>query len=392
MNFEFCATTRVIFEPGGLARGGALVGSLGGRVMVVRGEEHLDNSGAISRLERSLSEHGMTPTYRMVRGEPTVSLVDELAATARAAACDVVIGLGGGSALDAAKAVAGLITNAGRALDYLEVVGSGKPLAAAAAPLIAIPTTAGTGTEVTRNAVLAYPQKRFKASMRSPHLIPRIALIDPELTHSLPPEATASTGLDALTQLIEPYVCVRHQPLTDALALMGIRLIKRSLRRAIRDGGDCSAREDMSLAALLGGICLANAGLGAVHGFAAPLGASYPVPHGVACAVLLPHVMAANVDALRMEDSASPALQRYAEVAEALLGHRELADAELIRAAIREVKALVREVGTGGLGQYGLKLGDVPDLVERAKRASSMRANPVTLSDEALADCLQRAL
>jgi alcohol dehydrogenase class IV len=304
----------------------------------------------------------------------------------------MVIGLGGGSAIDAAKAVAGMLTHGGAALDYLEVVGAGRALERAAAPMVAIPTTAGTGSEVTRNAVLTYRPKRFKASMRSEHLMARIALVDPALTDSAPPDVTASTGLDALTQLIEPYVSKAAHPLTDGIALQGVRLAARALRRAWQDGGDQAARDDMALASLLGGICLANAGLGAVHGFAAPLGARYPVPHGCACAALLPHVMAANVAALRAEQGSSPTLARYAELGEVLTGRRGLDMQSSIDEAVRWVADLVQELGIPKLSRYGLGEQDVASLVADAKRASSMRYNPVDLSDDALASCLRNAV
>jgi alcohol dehydrogenase class IV len=392
VKFEFATAPRIICERGGLSRIGALVAPLGSRVLVVRGDDYLDRSGAITRLESSLAASGLSVTYVTVRTEPTVTLVDELAVQAREAVCEVVVGLGGGSVLDAAKAVAGLVTLGGQALDYLEVVGRGQPITRPAAPLIAIPTTAGTGTEVTRNAVLTCEAQGVKASMRSLQLIPRVALLDPSLTHSVPPSVTASTGLDALTQLIEPYVCTRAQPLTDALALPGIRLVARSLERAFDNGDDEAARDDLALAALLSGMCLANSGLGAVHGFAAPLGAALPVPHGVACAALLPHVMAANVAALRAQQPEGAALRRYGEVAQALLGPRTGDLNQAVDELIEHLAALVRKFGIVRLGHYGLTEQAIPGLVARAKQASSMRANPVSLSDAALADCLRRAL
>ena len=187
-------------------------------------------------------------------------------------------------------------------LDYLEIVGRGKALANRSAPFIAIPTTAGTGAEVTRNAVLASPEHQIKVSLRSPHLLPRLAVIDPELTYDLPPALTASTGLDALTQLIEPYVCLRANPMTDGDCVEGIHRVARSLREAVFNGQNKSAREDMAMASLFGGLALANAGLGAVHGFAGPIGGVFPAPHGAICAALLPQVMAANLRALRQRE------------------------------------------------------------------------------------------
>ena len=234
--FEFCTSPRIIFGRGEVDRIGNLAGQMGKRAIVVRGGAHLDQSGTLDRIRTSFEAAGVDFVQHVVRGEPDITTIDEALLTAREGACDMVVGLGGGSALDAAKAVAGLLTMGGAALDYMEVVGRGQPIDRPAAPLIAVPTTAGTGTEVTRNAVLAYKPKQFKASMRSPHLIPRVALVDPQLTDSTPPEITASTGLDALTQVIEPYVSKNANPLSDALSLEGINVFyeirsMRSLRK-----------------------------------------------------------------------------------------------------------------------------------------------------------------
>jgi alcohol dehydrogenase class IV len=321
VRLEFCTAPRIELERGALARVGSVAASLGRRAALVRGGRSVETSGALERLEASLRAFDVAVVAREAfAGEPEVAAIDAAAERVRAARADLVVGIGGGSALDAAKAVAGLIANAGSCLDYLEVVGAAKPLGSPAAPLVAIPTTAGTGTEVTRNAVITHRTGSAKASMRSPHLVPRVALLDPALTDSMSPEVTASTGLDALAQLVEPYVSSRAQPLTDALALEGVRAVAWALPRAWRDGADAEARDAMAFAALLGGMCLANAGLGAVHGFAAPLGASHPVPHGMACAALLAPVWEANVQALRASSSGGRALVRFAKVGEALLG------------------------------------------------------------------------
>ena len=231
-----------------------------------------------------------------------------------------MIGLGGGSAIDAAKAIAALAANGGDPLDYLEVVGRGRSLTQPSLPCIAIPTTAGTGAEVTRNAVLASPEHGIKASLRSATMLPRLALVDPELTYSLPAAVTASTGLDALTQLIEPFTSSKANPLTDALCREGMMRAARSLRTAYEDGRDAAAREDMALASLFGGLALANAGLGVVHGFAGPVGGTFHAPHGAVCAAFLPHVMAVNARALRTRQPGSAALARYDEIARILTG------------------------------------------------------------------------
>ena len=270
-----------------------------------------------------LGEAGLDCALLAVEGEPTLELVRRGVALARAENCDLVIGFGGGSAIDAGKAIAALLANGGDPLDYLEVIGAGRSLLAPSAPFIAVPTTAGTGAEVTRNAVLASPEHRVKVSLRSPWMLPRLALVDPELTCRLPPAITASTGLDALTQLIEPYVSVRANPMTDLFCVEGMRRAARSLGRAFANGSDAEARADMSLASLLGGLALANAGLGVVHGFAAPIGGMFDAPHGAVCAALLPHGMEVNIRALRARAPGSEPLGRYRTVARLLTGNAE---------------------------------------------------------------------
>lgn len=296
------------------------------------------------------------------------------------AACDVVISFGGGSAIDAGKAIAAVATNGGEPLEFLEVVGKGRAIAVPPLPFIAVPTTAGTGSEVTRNAVLGSTEHSVKASLRSPMMLPRVALVDPELTYGLSPAVTASTGLDALTQLIEPYVSLRANPLVDAICVDGIRRVAGSLRRAYHDGADRDARREMALGSLFGGLALANAGLGVVHGFAAPLGGSYKAPHGALCAALLPHGMAANVAALRVRAPQHPALERYAAIARLLTGRSEASAED----GIIWVHALCVELSVPALRAWGITESDLPGIVEKAARASSMQANPFPLTGEEL--------
>jgi alcohol dehydrogenase class IV len=273
-------------------------------------------------------------------------------------------------------------------LDYAEVIGLGKPLTRPSLPFIAIPTTAGTGTEVTRNAVLASPGHRVKVSLRSPHLLPRLALVDPELTYSLPPGPTASTGLDALTQLIEPFLSARANPMTDALAREGMRRIARSLRRACDHGGDVEAREDLSLASLFGGLVMANASLGAVHGIANPFGGMFPSPHGAVCARLLAPVMAANIRAAKERQPGSELLRRLDEVAQTLTGSAAAAADE----AVVWLRDVCRALEIPPLSSYGMTPADFPDLIQRALVASSMKANPVTLTQDELRQILDEAI
>ena len=384
MRFEFATATRIIFGAGTLDEVGLLAREFGSRALVVTGAEPRRAEPLLALLR----EQGLGSATFSVCGEPEIKTVGEGVALAKQEKCGVVIAFGGGSALDAGKAIAAMLANAGELLDYLEVIGRGQALTRPSVPFIAIPTTAGTGTEVTRNAVLASPQHRVKVSLRSPLMLAKVAVVDPELTYDLPPAVTASTGLDALTQLIEPYVCSRASPMTNALCVEGIRRAGRSLRAAVENGHDAAARMDMSVASLFGGLALANAGLGAVHGFAGPIGGQFPAPHGAVCAALLPHVMEANLRALRLRQPAADALRRYGEVARLVTGSRT-ADAE---AGIEWVRKLVADLGIPGLGRYGLTREHTAELVAKASHASSMKANPIELTPEELADVLERAL
>ncbi|MGD0744660.1 MAG: iron-containing alcohol dehydrogenase [Verrucomicrobiota bacterium] len=384
MKFEFATATKIIFGAGTLREAGAMAQASGQRALVVTGRD-ANRAGPLLEI---LRETGVDAATFSVAGEPELARIEQGTARAKKEKCGMVIGFGGGSALDAAKAVAAMLANDGGLLDYLEIIGRGQALTKPSAPFIAIPTTAGTGSEVTRNAVLSSPEHKLKVSLRSPMMLARVAIIDPELTCDLPPALTASTGLDALTQLIEPFVCSRANPMTDGLCVEGIRRAARSLRVAFADGKNKPAREDMAVASLFGGLALANAGLGAVHGFAGPIGGSFPAPHGAICAALLPHVMSENLQALRQRAPDGEALRRYDQVARLLAGGVP-ATADT---GVEWVRQLVADLQIPRLGTYGIKPEHVAGLVEKATHASSMKANPIALSHEELADTLQRAL
>jgi alcohol dehydrogenase class IV len=384
MNFEFATAARIIFGAGAIQQVGPAVRPLGRRALVVTGR----NPERANQLLALLATSGIATATFAVAGEPEIGTVDNGVACAKKANCGLVIAIGGGSVIDAGKAMAAMLTNEGELLDYLEIIGRGKSLAGPTAPFFAIPTTAGTGAEVTRNAVLASPAHKVKVSLRSSCLLPSAAVVDPELTYDLPPALTASTGLDALTQLIEPYVSRRANPLTDGYCREGLQRVARSLRQAVFSGRNPSAREDMALASLFGGLALANAGLGAVHGFAGPIGGRFPAPHGAVCAALLPHVMAANLRALREREPRSDALGRYEHVAAVLTGNpHATADA-----GVAWVQELVAGLPIAKLGAYGIREEHVPDLVAKAANASSMKANPVELTPGELAQTLRLAL
>jgi alcohol dehydrogenase class IV len=384
MRFEFATATRIVFGAGAVNDAGAIAREFGRRALVVTGRD----SSRAERVLASLRSAGVSAVTFSVTGEPELKTVEQGAKLAKAERCELVIGFGGGSALDAAKAIAAMLTNDGELLDYVEIIGRGQPLTKPSAPFIAVPTTAGTGSEVTRNAVLASPEHRLKVSLRSPLMLAKVALVDPELTCDLPPALTASTGLDALTQLIEPFVCNRANPMTDGLCVEGLRRAARSLRVAFSKGQDKPAREDMAVASLFGGLALANAGLGAVHGFAGPIGGSFPAPHGAICAALLPHVMAMNLRALRQRDPHGAALYRYEEAAWWLTGDSKAKADD----GVKWVRALVTDLKVPRLGSFGIQQTHIADLVVKAAKASSMKANPIVLTPEELTETLRLAL
>jgi alcohol dehydrogenase class IV len=384
VRFEFATATRIVFGPGALAELGEIASPLGRRALLVTGR-------TLARVEPArerLLSAGVACVAFAVRGEPTVEDVRRGAEVAREEGLEIVVACGGGSAIDAGKAVAALLGNGGDPLDYLEVVGRGQPIAKPAAPFVAIPTTAGTGSEVTRNAVLASPEHRVKASLRSPSMLARAALVDPDLLTGLPPHVVAASGLDAFAQLVEPFVSGRANPMVDALCREGLARSARSLRRAFEGDESEAIRVDLALASLFGGLALANAGLGAVHGFAAPVGGMFDAPHGAACAALLPAVMRVNLRALSDRRPGSPALARYREVAAILTG-RPSAEAT---DGLAWVESLVRALAIPGLSRWGATIADVPALVAKARHASSMRGNPVELDDTELAEIARASL
>ncbi|MBC8099634.1 MAG: iron-containing alcohol dehydrogenase [Armatimonadetes bacterium] len=383
-SFEFMTATRIVFGAGALDKIPALVVELGRRALVVTGLK-LERA---ERLFTLLDGSGMAYTAFSVRGEPTITDIERGVEVARSTGCDIVVSYGGGSAIDAGKAIAALATNPGEPLDYLEVIGKNQPLSVPPLPFVAIPTTAGTGSEVTRNAVLSSAEHRMKVSLRSPLMLPNLALIDPELTYPLPTSVTASTGMDALTQVIEPLVCSTPNPITDALCREGIQRAARSLAQAVAQPDDADARADMALASLLGGLALANARLGIVHGIAGPLGGMFPIPHGVICAALLPHATAVNIEALRARDPESAALQRYGDVARLLTGQPDATPED----GAAWLLALYQGLPLTSLAQFGVTAADFPPLVERAERASSTRGNPIVLTSAEITEILTRAV
>jgi alcohol dehydrogenase class IV len=351
VTFEFATATRIVFGAGKAGEAAAAARSMGRRPLLVGSPRwwHL-LPGEVVRLES--------------RGEPTVDVARAGAALARQEGCDVVVAIGGGSAIDTGKAIAALAANPGDVLDYLEVIGAGKPIEHRPLPFIAVPTTSGTGAEVTRNAVLGSPGDGVKASLRSPLMLPALAIVDPELTRSLPREVAAYTGMDALTQLIEPLVSVRANTMSDMAARQGLALAVPAIRTL--------DPEAMAQASLLSGMALANSGLGAVHGFAAAIGGMFSqAPHGAICAALLAPVMRANIEALRTRDPEGPALRKYAEAPPPSW-----------------VEETMRLLGVKPLIYYGVDLVRADDIVLRAIQTSSLKGNPIALSAQELKTAL----
>jgi alcohol dehydrogenase class IV len=384
MQFEFSSPAKILFGSGRLNSISTLVKGFGNRVLVISGAPSVTTDRLLRLLELDHIGHYLVS----VDQEPTVETVKSVLDAIRKTTVDTVIGLGGGSALDMAKTISALLTNPGDLNDYLEIIGDNQPLKNPSLPLIAIPTTAGTGSEATRNAVIGSPQHHVKVSLRGPHLLPRIALVDPELAQSLPPNITATTGLDALTQLIEPFTCNNPSPMTDALCREGFHLISRSLFNAFDRGDDLNAREDMSLAALFSGISLANSRLGAVHGLAGPIGGEISAPHGAICAALLTHVISTNLTALRIRSPGHDSLERYAEIGRLLTGNPSASADEVIQ----WVHAFFAHAGLKTLSGYGMNEAQFPNIIEKSMNSSSMKGNPEALTQAELLNILQMSL
>lgn len=382
--FEFATAGRIVFGAGCSRELPEIVRGLGNHVLVVTGSHPARHRTLIEAIGAQVTTLSTFP----VSGEPTVAVATSGAALARGDGCSAVVAIGGGSAIDAGKAIAALAANPGDPLEFLEVVGRGRPLPRPSLPFVAVPTTAGTGAEVTRNAVLAVPEAGVKVSLRSVHMLPRVGVVDPELALDLPADVTAATGMDALTQLIEPFLSSRANPFVDALCRDGIVRVSRALARIRERPRDLALRSDLALGALYSGMALANAGLGAVHGFAAPIGGRFPAPHGAVCAALLPHVLRANLAALQTRGAGHAALARFDELAALLVGREGAASIE----AVDFTAMLVTTLAIPPLAQWGVGPAAIPELVERAAAASSMKANPIALTRDELARILEDAL
>ena len=387
--YDFFAPRKIVFGWGRRAEVGALGKSLGDRALVVVGSKTLERAGVVGQMVDALGQAGIAAdVIANIDREPEVSDVDQLVANIRSreaggSARSFLVAIGGGSAIDLAKAAGAVATNrqSDTVLDFLEGVGRGFQVDAAPLPLMAVPTTSGTGSEATKNAVISSYAPAFKKSIRSDQMVPNVVLVDPELTVSMPPQVTAWTGMDAITQLIESYVTKKAQPITKAIAIDGLRRAIPAIATAYRDGACRWAREQMSHAALLSGIALANSGLGLAHGVAAALGVHCRISHGLACAVMLPTAMTVN---------RSVCETAFRELAEAMTGRRFESDATGADVAVDTVRELCAIVDIPqSLSELGVRRDQIPELVT-SSRGNSMNGNPKTVSDDELRALLER--
>ncbi len=391
--FSLARLPRIEFGAGSLNRVPALAAAYGSRTLIVCGARAVQATAQWQQLLDGLRKQDLSWDVLHVGGEPSPQLVDDAVAQFRAGDFDVVIGIGGGSVLDAAKAIAGLLRNGDSVMDYLEGVGPEKPYRGPATPFIAVPTTAGTGSEATKNAVLSQPGKDgFKKSFRDERLVPEYAIVDPDLLVSCPPELIAANGMDALTQLIESYVSLRANTFTDALAISGLRAARDGLLPWYEGTGDQdSARSRMAYAALISGITLAQVGLGSVHGLAAPMGAFFPIPHGVVCGTLVASATRVNIDVMQTREADNPALGKYARLAEILCERRIREPAAAYTALIDLLEGWTERLQLPRLARYDITAADIPHIVAHS-RGSSMKTNPVLLTDAEIARVLEARL
>ena len=387
--YDFLCPQRIVFGWGRREQVGELARTLGHRAFLVNGSRTLERSRVVEDLGERLKKEGVEPVeIGSIAHEPEVEDVDNLASRLRelgAGEGDLLVAIGGGSAIDLAKAGCAMATNteSPTVKDYLEGVGVGLALEKDPLPLLAMPTTAGTGSEATKNAVISSYDPLFKKSLRSDRMVPRVVIVDPELHVSVPAKTTAYTGMDAITQLIESYISVRAKPLPQALSLQGLALAAPSIVRAVKDGGDREARERMAHAALLSGMALANSGLGMAHGVAPALGIHSRVPHGLACAVMLPVALRTNSGVRAAE---------IAQLAEGICGRKFARAAEAVDATVERIEQLCDEVGIPRtLGEIGVRREQLPAIV-KSSYGNSMSGNPRKIPEDELTSILERML
>lgn len=387
--FAISRLPRIEFGQGSLERLPDIAAGYGRRLLLVTGARSFLASANASRLFEALRQRGCSWEIVKITVEPTPTFIDATVAAMRVEAFDAVIGIGGGSALDAAKAIAALLKPGNSVMDHLEGVGPELPYAGPATPFIAVPTTAGTGSEATRNAVLSL-QGRFKKSFRDEKLVAEWAIVDPDLIAGCPPQLVAADGMDAFTQLLESFVSTRSNPMTDALARSGIMAIKDGLL-SLYAAQSAAAREKMAYASLLSGICLAQTGLGSVHGLAAPLGAFFPIPHGAACGTLVATATAANIEALERREPDNPALPKYAEIGRRFAMQKGLNGCDARSFLVSTLRQWEQTLAMPRLSHWRVASADFPRIVANC-RGGSMKTNPIMLTDEELVGVLAARL
>jgi alcohol dehydrogenase class IV len=382
MPFAIGRLPRIEFGPGRIALLPALAARYGKRLSIVTGGRSFTESGRWDALQSALDQAGLAHELVRIAGEPSPERIDSIVQDHRGQSFDLVVGIGGGSVLDAAKAIAGLLKPGNTVMDHLEGVGPELPYRGPATPFIAIPTTAGTGSEATKNAVLTrHGPDGFKKSFRDESLMAEYAILDPDLLESCPPDLIAANGMDACTQLLESYVSARANPITDALALAGLEAVRDGLLAWHSGGEDAAAgRERMALAALLSGICLAQAGLGSVHGLAQPLGSFFPIPHGVVCGTLVAAATRVNIEVMQTRDADNPALAKYASVGRTLAGDRNASDESARESLVATLQEWTERLSLPCLSDLGVSESDFARIVA-SSRGSSMKTNPVVLGD-----------
>lgn len=371
MGFEFYTAGKIVFGCGEIERLPQLCENLGQHFLIITGGSSAEKSGVLGRLVDGLKAAGKQVTlHGGVDSEPTPEVVDAAAQAGRDAGADAVIGIGGGSVMDTAKAAAGVATSGGSVRDYLEGVGTGAQITKEPLPFVAVPTTSGTGTEVTKNAVIMSREDKYKKSIRDERLIANIALVDPELTTSMPKSVTAASGMDAICQLVESYTARGANAFCDAMSIYHIPRAVEALKRAYDDGSDMQARETMAMASMVSGMCLANAGLGAAHGIGAALGAVMGVRHGVACGMLLPHVMRYNME---------HGVEKYANIGRAM-GGTDMDDEKAALYAVDYIDELCAHLNMPKRLRELNVTADMVDELSAASMGSSMSKNPVQIN------------
>lgn len=380
MNFEFASSQRIIFGSGNISQAKELIKSFGSRIMIVTGKHNSMGNIVLDEIQR----FGQIKTIHIICDkEPDIVFIGTCLKENRKSKPDVVVAMGGGSVIDAGKALAILLSNEGDVRDYLEVVGKGKHFACQSLPFIAIPTTSGTGSEATRNAVITDRDNNVKASLRSPFMLPKVALIDPELILGLPHAITASTGMDALTQVIEPFITRKANPLTDAICIQALSIARHALETSYCEPNNLRAREQMSLVSLLGGMALANSGLGVVHGFAAAIGGMFPeARHGQICAALLPASFQVNYDACRRKDDLIEITRKMDKISILLSGNDQTPGGI-------SLNEIAQTLNIPRLAHLGMTKQDFPLIIQLAMQSSSMKGNPVNLESDELQQILE---